>query len=619
MSAIFGILYLDTAMAAKKHLQMMQKVIGHYGTDAQDTLLLNHIGLGCCLHRISPHAAKDSPIYYDREQDCILIGDALIYNREKLMDMLGLKDKEQVSTQELLLRAYYQWGEKCPDYLNGDFTFAIWEKGKNRLLLVRDHLGVRPLYYYSSTSVFAFATDYRALLALPFVGRQLDEVRLYAILSDTYHIDTECTCFAQIKRLPQAHLMYIDGKGIRKSKYWTPGKGKKIFHQREEEYAKELYSLIEDAITIRLKETSSDIASEFSGGLDSSVITVIAHRALQKEGRKLLACSWSPAYELMEKQKEDEREYISLICKKEGFPCSFLAFNLKPEQELARRAVLTDGQRSEGLQQVLQEIHSHDLEAIFSGWGGDEGISHRADLYELLFSGDIGYFFREAYYLSRDSFLRFIKLLALIPVTLLKRPYSYFGKQDHKVPRIMKADYAKRLRKYCKRDILYLRINPAKHIEAGASVSRTELTAWIGADYHIQYLFPFLDRRVVDYAMLIPRHWYYKKGTSRYIYRKAFEKLLPKDMCRKRGKIDYAREKYWKKKEDLQKKAEILVTLIDKEMFSQYIDWDRVTELIRQNFFARTSRESIFTLYKLQVCYDIQRILAETEAEDGTR
>jgi asparagine synthase (glutamine-hydrolysing) len=615
MSAIFGVLHLDGASAREKHLQKMQNTIGHYGTDARDILLDQNIGLGCCLNKPGRYYQADIPVYRDELRGRILVGDALIYNREEIMAACLPGDKKEISTQALLMEAYLKWGEDCPKYLNGDFAFAIWDRKQKRLLLFRDHLGVRPLYYFYDRSVFAFATDYRALLALPFVGKQLDEILLYAALSNTYHIDTQSTYFAQIKRLPQAHALRVGGQGIVLKKYWSPGAGPKIIRRSEEQYAKELYSLVNDAVKLRLEHAADQIGSEFSGGLDSSVVTILAHRELKKTGRELQTYSWSPSFDLLGKLETDERELINAVSSHEGFPCSYRSSYITPEQASADPPALTDGQRSEELRQVLWEMSSQGITAVLSGWGGDEGISHRADLPELLLSGYAWHFLKEARYLAKGSPLRFFKLLLSIPVVLLWRPYSFFGTQNNKIPEIMRKEFAKAMKKHCKKDILYLKVNPAKHIESGVSVSRTELAAWLGADYRIQYLFPFLDRRVVDYALSIPRHLYYKQGLSRYIYRKAFDHILPKELCYNVSKIDIAREKYWKETEDIRRKSEIVMSRINKDMFAFCIDWHKLEKLSDQGYFQQNARESIFTLIKIQICYDLQRILEKAQED----
>ncbi len=611
MSAIFGILYPEGVLADLNQLQTMEKGLSHYGPDAQETYHYLNVGLGCCLSKSGKYTREDIPIYQNTSHQYLLIGDALIYNREVLMTECQFSKQSQVSTQQLLLEAYLRWGMDCPNHINGDFAFAIWDKKLKCLTLVRDHLGVRPLYYFYHHSTFAFATDYRALLALPFVGKEPDDLILYAALSDTYHIDTESTFFARIKRLPQAHILQITNRGLHMNKYWTPGSGKKIRYRQEEHYSKALYAIVRDSIKLRLDYTEGKVASEFSAGLDSSVVTILTSRLLNKKEQSLEAYSWSPSYNLLEKQEIDERDWIHTVCEQEGFPCRLRNVYLTPEQSLLCKPVLTDGQRSDEVRPVLNEITSGGARFVMSGWGGDEGISHRADLSELLLCGDMIHFIKEVSDQSGGSPLHFIKILLSAPVTLLFRPYSIFGSQNNQIPSILNKTFAKSMKKHCKKDVLHMKTNPVRHMESGVSVSRTEIGAWLGADYSLQYLFPFLDYRVVDFALSIPRHFYYKHGLSRYIYRKAFEAILPKELCYNTSKTDIARNVHWKNTENLQKKAELIMKQMPKEMFSSYLDWEKVQELVEQQYFKENTRDGLLTLFKLQTCYDLWRMLEE--------
>jgi asparagine synthase (glutamine-hydrolysing) len=220
MSAIFGIWHINGEPVGAEHLRRMQSKVIQYGRDAQDIKIDHHIGLGCCLNKLSRYSQTEVPVYQDKARGIKLVGDALIYNRDELLGKYGLANDEAIATQALLLAAYNKWGADCPKYINGDFALAIWDQSKKQFLLIRDHLGVRPLYYFYNGSALAFATDYCALLALPFVGKQPDEVKLYAELSNTYHIDPEATYFARIRRLPAAHTLQVAAGGIHKTKYW---------------------------------------------------------------------------------------------------------------------------------------------------------------------------------------------------------------------------------------------------------------------------------------------------------------------------------------------------------------------------------------------------------------
>lgn len=608
MSAVFGIISFNSESVEEKHLQMMRNKVSHYGMDGQDYILDNNIGIGSCLNKISVHSNDDMPFLNDMKNGIILVCDAIIYNREELISQYELANDCNITTEQLLLKAYLMWGELCPKYINGDFVFAVWDKKKQTAFIFRDHLGVRPLYYFYDSTTFAFSTDYRALLDLPFVSDQIDEVMLYAKLSDTYHIDTESTFFKEIKRLQQAHTLCVNSEGIRKKKYWDLGKEGKTVCKTEKEYAEKIFEIVNNAIKRRVNCIKANIGSELSGGIDSSVVTVLANRELAPKV-KLKAYSWSPSFKLLDKKSRDERTLIELICQNEGITCQYRTKKPIPNNEQIDRPVLTNGQRRNVIRDTYKEMAEQDIRVVLSGWGGDQGISHWGSLAEIFREGDIKNYFIESKHRANGSWFGTIKVLIFTIVNQLFSPYSIFGKQNKDMPLILNKDWIKKVRGKCKRDKLYFFVAPVKNIESGAIVSRTELSAWIGADDNIQCIYPLLDYEVVDFAMSIPRHLFYKKGIKRYIFRKAFENILPKEICYYTYKYEVAKSTYIEKIQNDQTRAEIVTKLLDIGFFSKYIDFDIWNKLVEGKFFQEYTRTSKFTLWKIEDCYDLQRII----------
>ncbi|MEA4888961.1 MAG: asparagine synthase-related protein [Clostridiaceae bacterium] len=608
MSAIFGIYNLNGEPAEKTYLLKMREKTARYGRDGQDFVFGGNIGLGCCLSKFGAYSQNDVPVYHDENAGLTLVCDALIWNRTELLNKLGLGG--DVSIQAIILEAYIKWGEDCPKDINGDFSFAIWDKEKNQLFLARDHLGVRPFFYYFDGSVFAFATDYRALLSLPFVGKQLDEVKVYSELSGTYHIDPESTYFEKVKRLPQAHTLRISAKGFHKCKYWSPCAGGRIIYKTEAEYVKAFYDIVDDAIKLRINGVSGKIGSELSGGLDSSVITILANRELVKAGRKMEALfSWSPPFKLIEKQPEDERVLIESVCRQEGLSCAYY----DPDEPLNNTV------RTPPETQGINEIMNHELNLlslrgvkhILSGWGGDDAVSLRAGLYQILLRGYVGYFIKQTLWLAKGSPLRLIKIIASNTVMQWFRPFARFGNPNKGQPDIMKREFRQRLKKRCGKDILYFSVDPIKHIQSGVIQTRTELTAYLDAECGIQHLYPFLDYRAVDFAFSIPRYMYYKDGVNRYIFRKAFAGILPREFGGYFTKDDPAKSDFLTGRltEEKIKKA---AGLINRELFSPYIDWNRFDEAVSLISPEKAALRLRLTLNrKTWVCLDIEQVLTD--------
>lgn len=611
MSAIFGIWNLDGSLINKNQINKMKDTLTQYGRDSQDIYIDKNIALGSCLNKISIYSQNELPI--QRKEEIIFVADAQVYNRDELIYDHRLTDNAKISNNELILAAYQKWGEDCPKYLNGDFAFAIWECQKQQLLIVRDHLGVRPLYYFYNQNTFAFATDYRALLALPFVDKQINEVKLYALLSNTYHIDPEATYFEQIQRLPQAHTLRVNLKGMQKQKYWTPGGGEKILFGTETEYIQALYSLVEDAIKKRLHSTEQQFGAELSGGLDSSVITVLAARELKKENKELPLFSWGPSFELFAKQPRDERIFIEMICQQEGLECRYYNPHKPLAKKMADSAMPMDGGSGDIFIHEFEEMREQGVRLILTGWGGDQGISHRANLKELFFIRDWRHFIKEACYSAQGSPWRLVKLIISSTIRPLFSPFGYFGHIFAKNSSIVRSQFAKKVKGKCKRDVLYFTMDPVKHLESGNIQTRTELTAWVGADYNVQHVFPFLDYRVVDFAMSIPRHMFYKNGINRYAYRKAFEKILPPELCYYTPKDDIARITYFFEKRK-NEEQESLEGKLDRELFAQYLDFAKLKELI--NGLKEEDRQTKHKIrQQIQICYSIQNAIDKAKKE----
>ncbi len=610
MSAIFGIFNMSGGRVERKTIETMRGKLLRYGREENSFQIDGAIGLGCCLSKFGTHSQNDIPVYRDESRGVMLVGDALIYNWSELIEQCGLGGKGFISTQALLLEAYLKWGEESPKHINGDFAFAVWERQKKSLFMTRDHLGVRPLYYAYDGSVFAFATDYRALLVLPFVDRAIDEQTLYASLAKVCAFNSEATYFKGIKALPQAHTLHIDEKGIRKIKYWRPGKNGKIRYGTEAEYAEALRAIVEDAVKIRVLSGGGKMGSELSGGLDSSVITIIANRELSKTGKKLELFSWSPSFEFMERLPNDERTLVERVCQQEGLECAYFDPSL-PSRD-PDEVVPPDAGDAAVIRQERDIMAQKGVALVLSGWGGDQGISRRAKLLELLLTGYWAHFIGEIRHLAKGSPWRFCRLLVSNSLCELFGPYSYFGKPDPGILTFISRALIKKAKRHNGRDILYFSFSPVRYLESGYIQNRTESAAWMDAESSIQHVYPFLDYRVVDFSMAIPRHLYYKNGVGRYVFREAFSSILPKEIYQYMPKDDFAKSAYFSKTlMDTSAKIKLAVEELDRGLFSGIIDFTVLANQAR-NPTVDDKKNILLRKRRVLACHSIQKILAET-------
>jgi asparagine synthase (glutamine-hydrolysing) len=216
-------------------------------------------------------------------------------NHDELCDIFGVAAGERSATPDarLIASAFERWGEDAPLHLFGDWSFAAWEPGERRLVLARDHFGNTGLYYHHDGGRLAFASGLAGLLALPWVPRRLDELRLAQHLP-AWPADGSGTIYEGIHRLPPAHVLTWDERGARTREYWRPENAPDVRLGSDAEYAERFVELFESAVRTRLDP--GPVASTLSAGLDSSGVTGFAARQLARRDSRLTAYTSVPAH-----------------------------------------------------------------------------------------------------------------------------------------------------------------------------------------------------------------------------------------------------------------------------------------------------------------------------------
>jgi asparagine synthase (glutamine-hydrolysing) len=168
---------------------------------------------------------------------------------------------------------YEEHGIDCIRELNGMFAFAIWDASEQQLLLARDPLGEKPLYFTSNGREFLFASELKALLRVGRVRRQIDPTALDDYLAYGY-VPAPRTIYGSVSKLPAGHRLLVRGGRIDLSRYWYPWSDTRL-DVTETEAARELMTLLTDAVRLRLR-SDVPVGAFLSGGVDSSLIVALA-------------------------------------------------------------------------------------------------------------------------------------------------------------------------------------------------------------------------------------------------------------------------------------------------------------------------------------------------------
>jgi asparagine synthase (glutamine-hydrolyzing) len=256
-------------------LSAMGHAIAHRGPDGRGTFAAPGVGLSHVRLSIVGLSDGHQPMT-DPSGRFTIAFNGEIFNYLELSEELksrGVSFRTGSDT-EVLLQLYATYGDACLQRLNGDFAFAIWDGLARRLILARDRMGVRPLFYTQHAGVLYFGSEVKALLAVPGVEAELDPIALDQIFTLWAPIAPR-TAFRNILELEPGQLMICEGKRTELRSYWTldyPDADHAYDPKPKEE---ELRALLTDAVRIRMR-ADVPVGAYLSGGLDSSLITALA-------------------------------------------------------------------------------------------------------------------------------------------------------------------------------------------------------------------------------------------------------------------------------------------------------------------------------------------------------
>lgn len=281
MCGIAGLLRFDGAAIDADTLCQMTNAIAHRGPDGEGHYIHQQIGLG---HRrlaiIDLSEAGRQPM--SNEDGTIWVTfNGEIYNFMEVRNELLRKGHVfcSQSDTEVIVHAYEEWGVDCLSRFNGMFAFGLWDANHQRLWLVRDRLGVKPLFYAHLANVILFASEIKSLLVHPDLPREVDYDALSYYLALNY-TPAPHTLFQHVRQVLPGHYLLIEPDGqMRDVEYWDVVYQEGSYRS-EQDYADELTVLLEDSVRLRLV---SDVpfGAFLSGGVDSSTVVYWMSKHLQ--------------------------------------------------------------------------------------------------------------------------------------------------------------------------------------------------------------------------------------------------------------------------------------------------------------------------------------------------
>ena len=597
-------------------IKEMMGALSHRGPDDEGTYFSSHqIGLGHRRLSIIDLETGRQPIHNEDESIWIVFNGE-VYNFLELRDELEKKGHRFYthSDTEVIVHLYEDLGEDCVRKLNGMFAFAIWDERGERLLLVRDRIGIKPLHYALIDSQFIFASEIKALLKHPAIKREIDFVSLSKYLTFEY-VPAPNTIFRGIKKLLPGHILIWEKGKVSISQYWNPSFTTHHSPLTTHQYIERLLDLLEASVKRRLI-SNVPLGAFLSGGIDSSSIVSFMSELIP--GKVKTFCIG------FEDQSFDESDYANRVAR---------YFGTDHHQEILSPKRLLDlipeivevldepfGDASIIPTYLLSEFTRRYVKVSLSGDGGDELFAgyptyqaHRvAGVYEKLpeliqkgIARIVGKFPVSTSNISLDfKAKRFISGIRYSPEI---RNFIWLGSfNPEEKQRLFLAevndqiageDLFREVREQlggCDADNLlekilcldmrfYLQDNMLVKIDRASMANSLESRV------------PFLDHTLIEFITALPANLKLKGFTTKYILKKAMGDKLPKGIANRSKKgfgIPVAR---WVKKE---LKGLVLDMFNEKRIQREgFFDHRFINDLLKDHFEGRRdNRKLIWTL-----------------------
>ncbi|MDD5091456.1 MAG: asparagine synthase (glutamine-hydrolyzing) [Candidatus Wallbacteria bacterium] len=509
MCGIFGF----THQRDDKHgqLEKMAALQFHRGPDSSGFYHDDSIALGMRRLSIIDPAGGDQP-FFSADRQVAVICNGEIYNYLELRD--ELKTKGYVfhtgSDVEVVPHLYREHGIDFVGLLNGMFAIALYDRLEQKLFLIRDRLGIKPLYYTEKNGDLAFASELKSLLVLDEVSSEPDFIALSSVL-ETLFISAPHTPFKAIRKLESGSVLCRsrDSLGIRK--YWNPVL-QPDFSLTEEQALEEIGNLMRDSIRLELR-SDVPVGCFLSGGIDSSAIAAFA-AMLHPDPLDSFHISWQGVA-----GKIDESAYASEVAAKYGMRENVKSISdADLLSELPKLIWHLEEPMGDGAfipTYGLAKMAAQKVKVIFSGAGGDE-----------LFGG---YFHHKRHSLLKSLAGRLLynKAPALHSYDVWKdfNMRKWRGLFPWFQPDALRPEFELPWRAYPSSDpvngLMYSDIQ--RYLQDDVLLLTDKMTMAASLECRV----PLLDHRLVELSLRMPSDLKIKNGSKKYLFRKFLQPTLP--------------------------------------------------------------------------------------------
>ena len=549
MCGICGIFNPDGKPVAEELVKQMNNTMIHRGPDGEGIFIRKNVGLGHRRLSIIDLSTGDQPMSSADGQITIAFNGE-IYNFLELKNRLGLKGYSfrTKSDTETIIYAYMEWGEQFVNELRGMFAIALWDNGRKKLILVRDRVGKKPLYYHYDGKRIVFASELKAVVSLPDVPRNIDYHALDAYFSFGY-VPSPLSIFKEIRKLRPAHYAVCDADGIRIKEYWDLNMKKSTSRISEDDAIEKLTSIFDEAVKIRLM-SDVPLGAFLSGGVDSSAVVASMAMLMDRQPVKTSSVGFS-------EKKFNELEFARIVAGQYG--TDHQETLVKPDAlEIIPKIVWHFDEPFADSSAIptwyVSQITRQQVTVALSGDGGDENFAGYTQRYlmnrfehgirikipELIRKTAVSFF--AGIYPRIDALprpLRLKRFLTNISLPLEQayfRDMAFYFSEDEK-NRLYGSEMKKAVKDYSAFDVLGYFFQQNTNPDPVSRTQYIDIKTYMTEDilvkvdrmsmaHSLEVRAPILDHVLMEFAAGLPSAMKLKGNESKYIFKKMNEKRL---------------------------------------------------------------------------------------------
>jgi asparagine synthase (glutamine-hydrolysing) len=561
MCGISGFLSMGgkSSLALHDALPRMNRSLVHRGPDDEGTWMAREDGIYLAHRRLSiQDTSENGRQPMQTQSGNVIVFNGEIYNFKELRKADSNYKYRSGSDTEVLLRAYEKFGVSALNRLNGMFAFAIWDVRRKSLFLARDRFGIKPLYYSMNGGFFAFASEIRALLKLPWISQELDLHALYNFLTFGSLMAPE-TMFQGIHKLPPGHFIEVNTNEVKTPKQYWEVQYEDYSQKSEHELTLKLADRLETAVRRRMI-SDVPVGAFLSGGVDSSSVVSFMRGSEPSANIKTFSIGFEgqPEYDELNYARSISAQFKTEHYEKTVTPKEFKEF-------MPKIAEIFDEPLSDPTSIpiffISQLAQAEGTKVVLTGDGADEILfGYRswlkyARLYPLFnllkrlpssVLGGLAHFMPPA---SRSVVLN--EMLSRLKQRqeffwggasafkesekqdLLGESHLFDGFNSHELVGALRCSFDGFNKKGARGHLDWMCFMGTKFVVPGIYLHRADR---LGMANSVELRVPFLDHELVNMALSIPATYKIKQSEPKYILKKAMEPYLPRSVLYRKKK-----------------------------------------------------------------------------------